>query len=170
VVETTPGPRVALAPKSGLSRGPTMAQGVHEFGSQADEPAPPPRDTAIAGVVVEYSGDRPSVVVTGQVDRAKVTEVSGIVRGLVAVGVRVLTVDLTASWDSTALLPVLARARAEMADDGGSLRVVGVALPEFLAALSDAPLDEVFLVYDTVRSEVSPETRQTSSVRRRADW
>jgi hypothetical protein len=147
-----------------------MAQGVHEFGSQADEPAPPPHDTAIAGVVVEYSGDRPSVVVTGQVDRAKVTEVSGIVRGLVAVGVRVLTVDLTASWDSTALLPVLARARAELADDGGSLRVVGVALPEFLAALSDAPLDEVFLVYDTVRSEVSPETRQTSSVRRRTDW
>ena len=120
--------------------------------------------------MVEYSGDRPSVVVTGQVDRAKVTEVSGTVRGLVAVGVRVLTVDLTASWDSAALLPVLARARAELADDGGSLRVVGVAVPEFLAALSDAPLDEVFLVYDTVRSEVSPGARCTGSVRRRADW
>jgi hypothetical protein len=148
-----------------------MAQGVHErFGSQADEPAPPPHDTAVAGVVVEYSGDRPSVVVTGQVDRAKATEVSGTVRGLVAVGVRVLTVDLTASWDSATLLPVLARARAELADDGGSLHVVGVALPEFLAALSDAPLDEVFLVYDTIRSEVTPEARQTSSVRRRTDW
>ena len=48
--------------------------------------------------------------------------------------------------------------------------VVGVALPEFLAALSEAPLDEVFLVYDTVRSEVAPETRRTSSVRRRTDW
>lgn len=148
-----------------------MAQRVHErFGSQADEPDPPPHDTAVAGVVVEYSGDRPSVTVTGQVDRAKVTEVSGTVRGLVAVGVRILTVDLTASWDSAALLPVLARVRAELADDGGFLRVVGVAVPEFLAALSDAPLDEVFLVYDTVRSEVPAEPRQTSSVRRRADW
>lgn len=148
-----------------------MAQGVHKrFGSQADEPAPPPHDTPIAGVVVEYSGDRPSVAVAGQVDRAKVTEVSGIVRGLVAVGVRVLTVDLTDSWDSAALLPVLARARAELTDDGGSLHVVGVALPEFLAALSVAPLDEVFLVYDTVRSEISPGARQSSSVRRRTDW
>ncbi|WP_433037821.1 hypothetical protein [Actinomycetospora sp. CA-053990] len=110
------------------------------------------------------------MTVTGRVDRAKVTEVSGIVRGLVAVGVRVLTVDLTASWDGAVLLPVLARARAELAHDGGSLHVVGVALPEFLAALSDAPLDEVFLVYDTVRSEVAPETRRTSSVRRRTDW
>jgi len=148
-----------------------MAHGVHErFGAQADDPASPPHDTAVAGVLVEYSGDRPTVTVTGQVDRAKLTEVSGTVRGLVAVGVRVLTVDLTASWDGAALLPVLARARAELADDGGSLHVVGVALPEFLAALSEAPLDEVFLVYDTVRSEVSPETRQTSSVRRRTDW
>ena len=64
---------------------------------------------------------------------------------------------------------MLARARAELADDGGSLRVVGVALPEFLAALSDAPLDEVFLVYDTVRSEASSEARQANSVRRRTD-
>lgn len=148
-----------------------MAHGVHErFGVPADEPAPPPHDTAVPGVVVEYSGDRPSVVVTGRVDRAKVTEVSGTVRGLAAVGVRVLTVDLTASWDSAALLPVLARVRAELADDGGFLRVVGVAVPELLAALSDAPLDEVFLVYDTVRTEVSSEARQASSVRRRTDW
>ncbi|MDD7922347.1 hypothetical protein [Actinomycetospora chibensis] len=110
------------------------------------------------------------MVVTGQVDRAKVTEVSGTVRGLVTVGVRVLTVDLTASWDSAALLPVLARTRAELADDGGSLQVVGVALPEFLAALSDAPLDEVFLVHDAVRGEVSSETRQAISGRRRAAW
>ena len=148
-----------------------MTHGVHErFGAQADDPAPPPHDTAVAGVLVEYSGDRPTVTVTGQVDRAKLTEVSGTVRGLVAVGVRVLTVDLTASWDGAALLPVLARARAELADDGGSLHVVGVAVPEFLAALSEAPLEEVFLVYDTVRSEVSPEARRTSSVRRRTDW
>jgi hypothetical protein len=57
--------------------------------------------------VVEYSGERPTVAVTGQVDRAKATEVSGTVRGLVAVGVRVLTVDLTASWTVPRLLPVL---------------------------------------------------------------
>ena len=31
------------------------------------------------------------------------------------------------------------------------MRLVGVALPEFLAALDAAPLDEVFLVYDAVR-------------------
>jgi hypothetical protein len=148
-----------------------MAQGVHEqFGSSSDDPGSPRQDTGGHGVAVAYSGDRPTVTVTGRVDRAMVTEVSGTVRGLIAVGVRALVVDLTASWDGAALLPVLARTRAELADDGSSLRVVGVALPEFLAALTEAPLDEVFLVYDTVRSEVAPEERATSSLRRRTDW
>ena len=76
---------------------------------------------------------------------------SGTVRGLLAVGVDELVVDLTHAWDSAALLTVLARTRADLAERGGTLRLVGVALPEFLAALTAAPLDEVFLVYDAVR-------------------
>ena len=71
---------------------------------------------------------------------------------------------------------LLARARAELADHGGTLRLVGVALPEFLAALTAAPLDEVFLVYDTVREHAAGDgatrrkQRPTSSVQRCADW
>ncbi len=150
-----------------------MAQGVHE-------PSPPiPDDPQPArhwpGVELAYTGDRPTVAVTGQVDRAKTGEVSGTVRGLLAVGVSELVVDLTHAWDSAALLTVLARTRAELADHGGSLRLVGVALPEFLAALNAAPLDEVFLVYDAVRRSTDDgpdarETRPTASVQRRIDW
>jgi hypothetical protein len=127
-----------------------MAQGVHEQSMPIpDRRGPqPPR---VPGVEVEYCGDRPTVVVTGRVDHNKVTEVSGRVRGLIAVGVSELVVDLTHAWDGARLLTVLARTRADFADRGGSLRLVGVALPEFLAALTDAPLDEVFLVYDAVR-------------------
>jgi hypothetical protein len=66
------------------------------------------------------------------VDRAKATEVSGTVGDLLAVGVNELVVDLTHAWDSAALLTVLARTRADLADNGGTLRLVGVALPEFL--------------------------------------
>jgi hypothetical protein len=106
----------------------------------------------VPGVEVAYAGDRPTVHVVGRVDREKIIEVSGTFRGLVAVGVRELVVDLTRSWDGSGLLPVLARTRAALADRGGTLRLVGVAMPEFLAALRTAPLDEVFLIYDTVRS------------------
>ncbi|MDD7921915.1 hypothetical protein PH191_29835 [Actinomycetospora callitridis] len=59
---------------------------------------------------------------TGQVDRAKATEVSGSVRGLVAVGVRVLTVDLTASWDGAAPAPGADRARTPLTPGRGSDR------------------------------------------------
>ena len=117
-----------------------------------------------------YTGDRPTLAVTGQVDRAKTTEVSGTVRGLLAVGVDELVVDLTHAWDSAALLTVLARTRADLAERGGTLRLVGVALPEFLAALTAAPLDEVFLVYDAVRrnAEDTP-SAPVASVERRVD-
>ncbi len=127
-----------------------MAQDVHEPSTPTSGDSPPDR-LRQPGVELAYTGDRPTVAVTGQVDRAKIGEVSGTVRGLLAVGVSELVVDLTHAWDSAALLTVLARTRAELADHGGTLRLVGVALPEFLAALNAAPLDEVFLVYDAVR-------------------
>jgi hypothetical protein len=103
------------------------------------------------GVELSYSGDRPIVAVAGRVDRATITEVSGTVRGLIAVGVSEVVVDLTHAWEGAGLLAVLARSRADLADVGGSLRLIGVALPEYLDALADAPLDEVFLVYDAIR-------------------
>jgi hypothetical protein len=138
-----------------------MAQGVHEPSTPVpDDPQP---ERLRPGVEVAYTGDQPTVVVTGRVDRAKTTEVSGTVRGLLAVGVDELVVDLTHAWDSAALLTVLARTRAELAAHGGTLWLVGVALPEFLVALNAAPLDEVFLVYDAVRRADDP---RTTSVQR----
>jgi hypothetical protein len=112
------------------------------------------------------------VAVTGRVDHDKVTEVTGTVRGLIGVGVSELVVDLTHAWDGARLLTVLARTRADLADHGGTLRLVGVALPEFLAALTAAPLEEVFLVYDAVRqnSDRTRSTEDTRSVQRRIDW
>jgi hypothetical protein len=151
-----------------------MAQDVHEPSTPMPGDPPPDR-LRQPGVELAYTGDRPTVAVAGQVDRAKATEVSGTVRGLLAVGVNELVVDLTHAWDSAALLTVLARTRADLADQGGTLRLIGVALPEFLAALTVAPLDEVFLVYDAVRrsADDGPDaqgTRPTASVQRRTDW
>ena len=157
------------------AEGSIMLQGVPE--PSTPTPGDDQPDRLRSGVGVWYTGGRPTVAVTGQVDRVKIIEVSGTVRGLLAVGVSELVVDLTHAWDSAALLTVLARARAELADNGGTLRLVGVALPEFLAALTAAPLDEVFLVYDAVRGYASddgasppPEQRPTSSVQRRVAW
>ena len=151
-----------------------MAQGIHEPSAPTPGDQPPER-LRQPGVELAYTGDRPTLAVTGQVDRAKITEVSGTVRGLLAVGVDELVVDLTHAWDSAALLTVLARTRADLAERGGTLRLVGVALPEFLAALSAAPLDEVFLVYDAVRrhADDTPSAHGESpaaSVQRRGDW
>jgi hypothetical protein len=130
-----------------------MAQDAYQQPEQpARDPRSPGPDRSVPGVEVAHAGDRPTVHVIGRVDREKITEVAGAVRGLVAVGVHELVVDLSGSWDGSGLLPVLARTRAALADRGGTLRLVGVALPEFLPALRTAPLDEVFLIYDTVRS------------------
>jgi hypothetical protein len=130
-----------------------MAQDVSQQPQQpARNPRSPRPDRSVPGVEVAYVADRPTVRVVGRVDREKSTEVSGAIRGLVAVGVGELVVDLSGSWDGAGLLPVLARARAALAEQGGTLRLLGVALPEFLAALRTAPLDEVFLIYDTLRS------------------
>ncbi|MEA2484679.1 MAG: hypothetical protein QOC55_2626, partial [Thermoleophilaceae bacterium] len=152
-----------------------MAQGTHDEPTTAADVQEfrPPRST---GVEVSYSGERPTVTVTGVVDSAKVTEVSGTVWSLIASGVTELVVDLTHACDGPALLTVLARTRADLADHGGTLWLVGVAVPEFLAALVAAPLEEVFLVYDAVRRDTEGtrtrgrRARGIGSVQRRTDW
>jgi anti-anti-sigma regulatory factor len=94
------------------------------------------------------------VQVVGPADRAVTIRISGWIRGLVAVGVRILVVDVTEATDCDArLLTVLARTRRELVCERGSLMVVGVQLPQFLAALRAASLDEIFIVYDVVRRE-----------------
>ena len=153
-----------------------MAQGFHDEATPPPDDDRGPRPPHRMGVEVSYAGERPTVVVTGVVDRVKVTEVSGTVWSLVASGVTEVVVDLTDSCDGSALLSVLARTRADLAEHGGSLWLVGVAVPEFLAALAAAPLEEVFLVYDAVRrdTEGAPPRRRRArgagSVQRRADW
>jgi hypothetical protein len=106
---------------------------------------PPPK------VAVDHDGAHYTVSVTGQVHRSTMTEFSGTLRGLLAVGVTELTVDLRGCWEGAKLLTALARTRRTLSDRDGTLHLVGVALPEYLGALREAPLDEVFLVYDAVR-------------------
>ena len=90
--------------------------------------------------------------VGGAVDPRRTDEVRGWIRGLRAAGVRHLVVDVSAAGDRDAgLLGVLARTRAGLVAAGGTLRVTGVALPQFLVALQHAELDEVFVVYDALR-------------------
>jgi hypothetical protein len=141
-----------------------MSQGVDErLRSSSGESASARPAIVPPGVEVQYCGDHPTISLHGRVERLKVAEVSGTIRGLLAVGVRDLTVDLTDAWDGAALLPVLARTRTQLSDNGGSLRMVGVALPEFLAALTTAALDEVFLVYEAVRQDTDRRTRDGSA-------
>lgn len=152
-----------------------MTHGVHEQPQPPTHgPSPHRHTTATSCVAVSYTDDRPTVTITGRVTDEKVNEVANTVRGLIAVGVDELIVDLTHTWDGAGLLSVLARARAELADRGGSLHLAGVAVPEFLAALQAAPLDEVFLIYDAVRHTPRTTNRTrpapTPSVQRRADW
>lgn len=129
-----------------------MAQEVHQQPEQtARDRGWTRHDPHRPGVEVAYAAERATVRVVGRVDRAKTIEVSGTVRGLVAGGVPELVVDLSESWDGARLLPALARTRAVLAERGGTPQLIGVALPEFLAALRTAPLDEVFLIYDAVR-------------------
>jgi hypothetical protein len=109
-------------------------------------------------VTVEHVGGQYTVSVRGQVDRPTVTEFSGTVRGLVAVGVPELTVDLAGCWEGARLLTVLTRTRRALIDRGGRLTLVGLVLPEYLPALREAPLEEVFLVYDAMRHIPTPRT------------
>jgi hypothetical protein len=124
----------------------------HSYLSSGDEPwphraGPPPK------VAVDDVDGLPTVIVSGRVDPPTIAEVSGTISHLVADGVPELTVDLGGSWDGARLLSVLAETRHALIERGGTLHLLGVALPEFLAALRGAPLDEVFLVYDAVRHD-----------------
>jgi len=110
---------------------------------------------AAVGVTLRYTGDLPTIRVVGHADSTKATDLASTINGLLAVGVRELVVDLTQAHNAAVLLPVLAKARRDLLAEDGKLRVVGVAVPEILAALSAAPLDEVFIVYDAVRDRES---------------
>jgi hypothetical protein len=109
-----------------------------------------PGHTSRPAVVITEARDRPTVHVTGQGDPAVLTEVSGTVDALVAAGFRDLTVDLTHCVDSTPLLGALARTRAGLLARGATMRLVGVTTPDFLAALTSVPLNDVLAVYDAV--------------------
>ena len=118
----------------------------------AQAPAPP-----WPGCRVDYTGARPTVRVAGRADRVTINEVSGVIRGLRAVGIRHLVIDMSAALDcDPRLLRVLARAHTQLADDAGALRITGVKLPQFLDALQAATLDEVFVIYDALRREPPP--------------
>lgn len=113
-----------------------------------------------ASAAVSTSCDRSGhamVWIVGVVDRAVVTEASGVIRGLIASGVRDVVVDVAGVIRVDGrLLSVLAELRAELAAPGdgetpGSLTVIGVVVPTFLEGLGSADLDGVFLLYDAVR-------------------
>jgi hypothetical protein len=104
--------------------GRTVVHRAHQHSSEKPRSARPAE-----GVGIVYAGDRPTVCVVGRVDPQMVTEVSGIVRGLLAVGVRELVVDLTEAVDGPALQATLCRTRAELAETGGGLRVVRSVVP-----------------------------------------
>jgi hypothetical protein len=120
-------------------------------------PVPEERSTrqpvrASAGCTVVYSGDRPTVWIVGQVDRVTINQVSGVIRGLRGVGIRHLAIDMSAALNCDGrLLTVLARAHTELADVNGELTIVGLRLPQVLAALRTATLNEAFVVYDSLR-------------------
>jgi hypothetical protein len=132
-----------------------VAQPTQQDPALADEGSgrrsPYRREDPPLKVAVNHDGVRYTVAVTGEVDRATITELSGTLRGLVAVGVTDVTVDLRGCWEGARLLTVLARTRRALSDRDGTLHLVGVAIPEYLDALRKAPLDEVFLVYDAMR-------------------
>ena len=93
-----------------------------------------------------------TVQVAGVADLPVISEVAATIRAMITAGVRHLVVDVSAARAvGPEMLTVLARADAELNGGLGSFRLVGVALPEFDAALKDAALDEVFVVYDALR-------------------
>ena len=111
-------------------------------------------DTRTSTITVSYAPARPTVHVTGTVSPNTVEAVSETIRELLAAGVEELVVDFSHSDDGAALLPVLARARTVLAQRNGSLRLTGVASPDFLAALAGAPLEQAFLIYEAVCREI----------------
>ena len=90
----------------------------------------------------------------GHADRVTINQVSGVVRGLRAVGIRHLVIDMSAALDCDGrLLAVLARAHAQLADAHGELKITGLEVPQVLAALRTATLEEAFVIYDAVRRD-----------------
>src|SRR5947199_2442 len=63
------------------------------------------------------------------------------------------------------LLTVLARANARLTASGDSFTLVGLQLPEFIDVLPRARLDEIFIVYDVVRSEAGRSMAASTSSR-----
>src|SRR4051794_25029589 len=84
--------------------------------------------TAAAGVRLDYTGDLPTIRVVGRADSARASALDMTMRGLVAVGVRELVVDLTDAPDVAVLLPGLAKTRRDLLAQDGTLRVVGLAV------------------------------------------
>lgn len=128
--------------------------------------SPPPgssrleRGRSSLGWAVVYVGARPTVLISGRADRAAINQLSGAMRGLCAVGLRHLVIDVSDARDCDGrLLTVLARTHTHLADATGTLDIVGVKLPQFLAALHHSTLDEVFVIYDAVRRETRTTTR-----------
>lgn len=114
----------------------------------APDVASPAAATTVATVTVTAT-----VTVVGPADRTVTERVADRIRALLAAGVTRLVVDVSSAVGEVdaALLTVLARTRAELADHGGTLQITGMALPQFLDVLDHAALDEVFVVYDALR-------------------
>ena len=113
------------------------------------------------------------MVVTGRVAPDQVAQVSAVLDDALELQVRRLVVDLTHSSGGAPLLPLLARSRAALVARGSALHLVGVALPDLLTALIAAPIEDVFPIYDVVRTKRRPvvaDSGRGRSVRRRPAW
>jgi hypothetical protein len=108
------------------------------------------------GRTVVYTDARPTVLIFGRADRAAINEASGAIRGLRAVGLPHVVVDVSGALECDGrLLTMLARVHAQLVDATGTLEITGVKLPQFLPAPRTATLDEVFVIYDAVRRETN---------------
>jgi hypothetical protein len=100
---------------------------------------------------------RAVVTLTGRIDRAVAVEVSVTIKGLLARGAHLMSVDVSGAYDiDPHLLTVLALTRTDLArlaetEPPAALSVTGVVVPEILVALRDAGPDEAFVVYESVR-------------------
>lgn len=111
------------------------------------------RVTSTADPTRPVVGVQATVRVDGVADPAATVQAAATIRSLIAAGVRDLVVDVSAARAvGPEMLTVLAWTDAELNGGAGSFRLVGVALPEFDAALQDAALDEVFMVYGALRA------------------
>jgi hypothetical protein len=101
----------------------------------------------------------PTIVMSGPADHEAITRAANTIADLISTGVRHLIVDVSGIYDvEVDLLTMFACTRAALATAfavEGSLTIVGVKLPQFLPAMRDAQVDEVFLVYDALRRDSS---------------